>query len=187
MVRRMKANKQARTVQMSLLMSLGTLRVMPDPGYSARITRHDEQHILVKGGEVVWETHFKSATNQTSPLCAAGEPAIEGWYKSWTQDLADVGLVGFPMQQIYFAVVISAAKPKIADYPLPPSYPTGNCSLSWEPFFVMATYPYYEGRMRAGDWAKFLRHIERIPSCFSCAGWKWQHRKNMSPLNELEQ
>lgn len=130
------------------------------------ITEHNQEQILLEGGMGgLGNWHFKSSTNQT-PRYA--QPGIKGQERDVTLELkilADVGLVGFPNAgKSTLLSVITAAKPKIADYEFTTLKPNLGI-VKYRDFqtFVMADIPgIIEGAAEGrGIGHRFLRHIER--------------------------
>jgi len=108
------------------------------------ITENGEEQILLEGGmggRGNW--HFKSSTNQTPRYAQPGVDGLEGWFQIELKILADVGLVGFPNAgKSTLLSVITAAKPKIADYAFTTLKPNlGIVEYREFKSFVMADIP----------------------------------------------
>ena len=145
---------------------LGTVARDEDGTFLFEITEHEQTKTLMRGGRGgLGNDHFKSATNQTPRYAQPGEQGVEGWRILELKLLADVGLVGFPNAgKSTLLSVVSAAKPKIADYAFTTLTPNlGIVSYRDNRSFVMADIPgIIEGASEGkGLGTRFLRHIER--------------------------
>lgn len=161
-----------------------------------------EAEILEDGQEIVWlkggrgglgNKNFATATNQAPDYAQPGETGVEGWKNLELKVLADVGLVGFPNAgKSTLLSVITAAKPKIADY----AFTTLVPQLGIVPYrdnrsFAIADLPgIIEGAAEGkGLGHRFLRHIERNSILlFLIPADSNDHRKDFEILvKELEE
>jgi GTP-binding protein len=164
-------------------------------------TGKQEAEILDDGQEIIWmpggrgglgNSHFATPTNQAPEYAQPGEQGQEGWKILELKVLADVGLVGFPNAgKSTLLSVVTAAKPKIADYAFTTLTPNlGIVEYRDGKSFCIADLPgIIEGAAEGkGLGHRFLRHIERnAVLLFLIPADSNDHRKEFDVLvSELE-
>ena len=174
---------------------LGTIARDEETGETvAEILDEGQEVIFMPGGRGgLGNANFATPTNQAPEHAQPGEPGKEGWKVLELKVLADVGMVGFPNAgKSTLLSVITAAKPKIADYAFTTLIPQlGMVEYRDEKSFCIADLPgIIEGAAEGkGLGHRFLRHIERnAVLLFMIPADSGDHRKEFDVLiNELKE
>jgi GTP-binding protein len=146
------------------------------------VTEHGQHLLVARGGRGgLGNVHFKSSTNRAPRKFTPGEAGGDLQLHLELKVLADIGLLGFPNAgKSTLISAVSAARPKVADYPFTTLYPNlGVVRIGIDSSFVIADIPgLIEGAAEgAGLGVQFLKHLQRTRLLL--------HLVEIAPLDEM--
>jgi len=146
------------------------------------VTEHGQHLLVARGGRGgLGNVHFKSSTNRAPRKFTPGEPGEDLQLHLELKVLADIGLLGFPNAgKSTLISTVSAARPKVADYPFTTLYPNlGVVRVGLDSSFVIADIPgLIEGAAEGvGLGVQFLKHLQRTKLLL--------HLVEITPLDEV--
>jgi GTP-binding protein len=146
------------------------------------VTEHGQHLLVARGGRGgLGKVHFKSSSNRAPRKFTPGEPGEDLQLHLELKVLADIGLLGFPNAgKSTLISTVSAARPKVADYPFTTLYPNlGVVRVGLDSSFVIADIPgLIEGAAEGvGLGVQFLKHLQRTKLLL--------HLVEITPLDEV--